>query len=175
MTTPLWSSQRKPAALACGPHKSAKEHRKFLAEEFVAMTHKGHWTLLPAKLLMDKPELRLSPLGVAPQRERRPQTMSDCSCFQVNGNTIELAPSMPCSLGGPCRGCCNKCRTRIHAACPCSCPKLTFQMVSTAQGCVQRKWHNWASCLPRIPESPHSLACHWCHQWDGRSHRRLSA
>ena len=56
MKTPPWSSQHKAAALAQGPHKKlVKEHRKFLAEEFVAVMHKGHWVLLPAGLLMEEP------------------------------------------------------------------------------------------------------------------------
>ena len=89
MAAAPWSMERKKGALVRGPHKSAKEHRAFLREECASMIKKGHWVLLPAKPVMTEPELRLSPLGVVPQRERRPRTISDCSYFGVNDDTEE--------------------------------------------------------------------------------------
>jgi len=62
-----WSRGRKKAALARGAHKSAKQHIDFLREEHMGMMQKGHWTTLPARMLADELELRLSPLGVVPQ------------------------------------------------------------------------------------------------------------
>ena len=56
------------------------------------MIQKGHWVLLPAHLLIDHPDLRLSPLGVIPQRDRRPRTISDYSYFGLNQETLQLAP-----------------------------------------------------------------------------------
>ena len=56
------------------------------------MIQKGHWVLLPAHLLLDEEELRLSPLGVVPQRDRRPRTISDYSYFLVNTDTSDAAP-----------------------------------------------------------------------------------
>ena len=92
LKTEPWSLARKSAALARGPHKSAKEHIEFLREEYASMMKKGHWTLLPAQLLMHQPDLRLSPLGVVPQVGRRPRTISDYSYFGVNEDTVPLAP-----------------------------------------------------------------------------------
>lgn len=69
LTTPPWNRNRITAALARGPHKSSKESIAFLREEFAGMMLKGHWTMLPARLVKDYLELRLSPLGVVPQRE----------------------------------------------------------------------------------------------------------
>jgi hypothetical protein len=40
---------------------------EFLCEDFVDMIHKGHWVLLPARLVLDDNNLQLSPLGVVPQ------------------------------------------------------------------------------------------------------------
>eukprot|EP00536_Pseudo-nitzschia_multiseries_P009638 jgi/Psemu1/23795/gm1.23795_g len=36
------------------------------------MMDKQQWTVLPASLIQDLPGLRLSPLGLVPQRGRRP-------------------------------------------------------------------------------------------------------
>ena len=94
-----WSKGKKEAALARGPHKSAKEHLHFLKEEYIDMIKKGHWVLLPAAELLDVPELRLSPLGVVPQRDRRPRTISDYSYFGVNDETVPLAPQEAMQFG----------------------------------------------------------------------------
>jgi hypothetical protein len=72
-----WSFAQKAAALTRGPHQSALQHIPFLRQEFVDMIRKGQWTLLPARLVINDLQLRLSPLGVVPQRDRRPRTISD--------------------------------------------------------------------------------------------------
>jgi hypothetical protein len=87
-----WTDDRKRAALRRGPHKSAKDHAQFLRQEFTDMIQKGHWTLLPASQVLHLRNLRLSPLGVVPQRDRRPRTISDYSFYQVNDDTSPLAP-----------------------------------------------------------------------------------
>jgi hypothetical protein len=56
------------------------------------MIRKGQWTLLPALLVLDDLQLRLSPLGVVPQRDRRPFTISDYSFFGINHETLALSP-----------------------------------------------------------------------------------
>jgi hypothetical protein len=72
-----WSFAQKAAALTRGPHQSALLHIPFLRQEFVDMIRKGQGTLLPAQLVLNDLQLRLSPLGVDPQRDRRPRTISD--------------------------------------------------------------------------------------------------
>jgi hypothetical protein len=57
------------------------------------MIRKGQWTLLPARLVLNEVQLRLSPLGVVPQRDRRPRTISDYSFFGVNHETLALSPA----------------------------------------------------------------------------------
>jgi hypothetical protein len=84
-----WSLQQKLAALERGSHQSAKQHVDFLCGEFVDMIKKGQWILLPANLVLNNGNLRLSPLGVVPQRERRPPTICDYSFFLVNNDTIK--------------------------------------------------------------------------------------
>jgi hypothetical protein len=88
-----WSFNKKAAALLRGPHQSAKQHVPFLRQEFVDMIRKGQWTLFPARLVLNKLQLRLIPLGVLPQRDRRPRTISRYSFFGVNHETVALSPS----------------------------------------------------------------------------------
>jgi hypothetical protein len=99
MKTEPWSRQRKDKALKRGSHQSAMLHTDFLCDEFVDMIHKGQWVLLPARLVMDENILRLSPLGVVPQRDCRPRTICDYSFFFVNLDTIPLAPPESMQFG----------------------------------------------------------------------------
>ena len=97
--TKPWNTGRLQGALARGSHKSASEHIPFLRGEYCDMIKKGHWVLLPADMLMDHPELRLSPLGVVPQLDRRPRTIADYSYFGVNDDTVPLAPPEAMQFG----------------------------------------------------------------------------
>jgi hypothetical protein len=56
------------------------------------MIHKGQWILLPASLVLNDPNIRLSLLGVVPQRDRRPRTTSNYTFFFVNADTVAVAP-----------------------------------------------------------------------------------
>jgi hypothetical protein len=99
MKTPPWNLEKKRQALKRGSHQSAKQHSGFLCEDFVDLMWKGQWVLLPADLVLHEPNLRLSPLGVVPQRDRRPRTICDYSFFLVNLDTIPLAPSGAMQFG----------------------------------------------------------------------------
>jgi hypothetical protein len=79
--------------LTRGPHQSASKHIPFLRQEFVDMIHKGQWTVLLARLVLHEPQLRLSPLCVVPQRDRRPRTISDSTFFGLNHETVPVSPS----------------------------------------------------------------------------------
>ena len=94
-----WSRGQKTAALERGSHKSARQHREFLRGKYTDMVKKYHWVLLPARLVKDHPELRLSPLGVVPKHERRPRKISDYSYFGVNDDTKPLAPQEAMQFG----------------------------------------------------------------------------
>jgi hypothetical protein len=94
-----WSLLQKLQALKRGTHASAINHINFLTDEFVNMTEKGHWVVLPVRLVFDKANLRISPLGVVPQRDSRPRTISDYSFFLVNEDTVDLAPAESMQFG----------------------------------------------------------------------------
>jgi hypothetical protein len=99
MKTPPWNLEQKQQALKRGSHQSAKQHSGFLWEEFVDIMRKNQWVILPADLVLHEPNLRLSPLGVVPQRDRRPRTICDYSFFLVTLETIPLAPSEAMQFG----------------------------------------------------------------------------
>jgi hypothetical protein len=94
-----WPLAKKIQALNRGPHASEINHVEFIRDEFVNMTDKGQWVVLPASLVLNQTNLRLIPLGVVPQRDRRPRTISDYSFFMVNEDTVDLAPAKSMQFG----------------------------------------------------------------------------
>jgi hypothetical protein len=94
-----WSKVQKLDTLKQVSHKSSCQHMEFLCEEFVDMVNKGNWVLLPTHLVIDDEHLRLSPLGVMPQRDHRPRTIYDSSFFLVNLDKLPLAASESMQFG----------------------------------------------------------------------------
>ena len=99
MTSPVWTPNRIIAARKRGPHQSAKGDVQFLREEYADMVEKQQWVVLPAEMVKGLPGLRLSPLGLVPQRGRRPRTISDYSYFGVNEDTALMAPKEAMQFG----------------------------------------------------------------------------
>ena len=97
--SPPWTPSLKQARFTRGPHKSAHDHAEFLASEFLDFCRKGYWMLLPYELVHNIPELRISPIGVVPQRERRPRVIVDYSFYEVNRDTVKLAPQESMQFG----------------------------------------------------------------------------
>jgi hypothetical protein len=94
-----WSQQRKNDAIKRGAHLSAKQHTDFLRQEFVFMINKGQWTVLSARLVSHMRKLRVSLIGVAPQRDRRPRAIVDYSFCDVNEDTAPWAPTESMQFG----------------------------------------------------------------------------
>lgn len=88
---PPWDSKCIYAAAMHGPHKSAYEYQDFLHNEMVDMILCCQWIVLPYHAIKDLPGLRLSPIGVIPQRDRHPRTIVDYTFYGVNANTCQLA------------------------------------------------------------------------------------
>jgi hypothetical protein len=102
MSTAPWSDEKITATLARGPHKSAFDYAAFLGEELGEFVLKGQWIVLPYSVICKLPrrlqrQLRVSPMGVVPQREHRPRVIVDYSFFGVNNETVRLAPREPCN------------------------------------------------------------------------------
>jgi hypothetical protein len=97
--TPNWTLAQKEAALERGAHQSAKAHITFLRGEFADMIRKKQWILLAAALVMMQEELRLSPLGVIPQRDKRPRSIIDYTFYRINEDTVVMAPPEAMQFG----------------------------------------------------------------------------
>jgi hypothetical protein len=103
LRTAPWSAERQHQTMARGPHKSAHEFVEFLCDEMAEFVKCGQWVVLPfCQLMADKQlrlQLRVSPLGVVPQHNRRPQIIVDYSFFDVNDETVRLAPGEAMQFG----------------------------------------------------------------------------
>ena len=99
VTTPPWTLPERDAAMTRGPHKSAHEHVAFLREELADMVDRATWVVLPYHLLRHIPNLRISPMGVVPQNDRRPRPIVDYSFSGVNQDTRLLAPREAMQFG----------------------------------------------------------------------------
>jgi hypothetical protein len=86
-----------------GPHGSAHKYVEFLREELLDFVKKGFWTILPYRLLKKHRKLlsslRISPMGVVPQRDRRPRIIVDYSAYGLNAETVKLAPREAMQFG----------------------------------------------------------------------------
>ena len=100
MASQPWSLATRDAAVQRGPHKSAHDHREFVVfEEILDFCAQGYWAVLPCSHVRDWPGLRVSPLGVVPQRDRRPRLIVDYSFSNVNADTVPLAPNEAMQFG----------------------------------------------------------------------------
>jgi hypothetical protein len=63
------------------------------------MIEKGQWLVLPYHLAKTLPNLRISPIGVVPQRDQRPRTIVDYSFSGINQETCPLAPAEAMQFG----------------------------------------------------------------------------
>jgi hypothetical protein len=89
------SISRNDAAMARGPHKSAYEFQEFLREEMLDFVCKAFWMVLPYDRVKEieglVKRLRISPLGVVPQHDRRPHIIVDYSFWGLNDETLKLS------------------------------------------------------------------------------------
>jgi hypothetical protein len=90
VTTQAWSPARIQQALSRGAHRSCRDYTEFLSQEFVEMIQKNQWTILPFSVVKQFKDMRLSPPGVVPQRDRRPRWIVDYSFYGVNEETLPL-------------------------------------------------------------------------------------
>lgn len=94
-----WSPERIADAATRGPHQSTEAHVAFVREEMADFDDKSFWTVLPLEAVRHLPNLRLSPLGCVPQRDRRPRLINDLTFYGINNQTIRMAPSEAMQFG----------------------------------------------------------------------------
>jgi hypothetical protein len=99
VSTAPWTRQQRDDALRRGPHKSSQSEREFVSAEMVDFCRQGYWMVLPYSTVAAWPMLRISPLGVVPQRDRRPRLIVDYSFSQLNADTLRLAPAEAMQFG----------------------------------------------------------------------------
>ena len=87
------------AHIARGPHASARAYEGFLEKEMLEMITKGFWFVLPLADALTVPGLHVSPIGVVPQRARRPRAIVDYTFFGINAATTKLAPPEAMQFG----------------------------------------------------------------------------
>jgi hypothetical protein len=96
LATQPWDDNRQDATILRGVHKLALDHLEFLPEELLDFVQKGFWMILPVTLLKKYPQiyknLQVSPMGVVPQRARRPCIIVDYTFFGLNNETVKMAP-----------------------------------------------------------------------------------
>jgi hypothetical protein len=64
--------------------------------DYVSM---GYWTVLPYSSVRHLAQLRLAPVGVVPQRERRPRPIMDYSYYDTNKGFLPIAPNHAMQFG----------------------------------------------------------------------------
>ena len=87
-----WTPEEVDAAARRGCHQSANTYRDFLYGELADMMDQGQWLVLPLKLAKTLPNLRISPIGVVPQHERRPRTIVDYSFPKEKNLNLSTVP-----------------------------------------------------------------------------------
>ena len=99
LKTSLYSIEASDEAIQYGAHSSAEDHKQFLRDELADMVEAGHWLVLPYSSVRHATDLRISPLGVVPQRDRRPRPIVDYTFSGVNEATVKLAPPESMQFG----------------------------------------------------------------------------
>ena len=94
-----WALDRVRRAAERGSHRSAKDEVEFVCLEMLEFCEQGFWTVLPLEAALQLPHLRLSPLGVVPQRNRRSRLIVDYTYSGVNDETARLAPPEAMQFG----------------------------------------------------------------------------
>ena len=122
------------------------------------MVDRATWVVLPYHHLRHLPNLRVSPMGVVPQHERRPRPIVDYSFSHVNRDTARLAPVDAMQFG--------RALERIITQVVHSNPRfgpVRFLKIDIADG-FYRVWlqvedvPTLAVTIPSLPHEPHLLA-----------------
>ena len=92
VSSPPPTLAEKDEAIRRGCHGSAREYAEFLRTEILDFVRKGFFIVLPYSSVRHMRRLRLAPMGVVPQRNRRPRAIVDYSWHGLNDSTVPLAP-----------------------------------------------------------------------------------
>ena len=107
-STPPWTPQQRESAIQRDPHQSFMAERDFVYAEMAEFCNQGYWLVLPYSAVQHLPNLRILPLGVVPQRNRRPRLIVDFTFSGVNQDTVPLAPREAMQFGRALQRVCRK-------------------------------------------------------------------
>ena len=99
VATPPWTAGQTAEAVHRGPHQASHGDREFVAEEMLDFSQQGYWVIVPYDVARTWPNLRISPLGVVPQRNRRPRLIVDYTFSGLNAETLQWAPREAMQFG----------------------------------------------------------------------------
>ena len=100
MSDPEWTPVQRQEKFYLGAHATAEMNRAFVREEMAEFMECGFWTVLPWAVAKDLQNLRISPLGVKEERDRKPRLICDHTFFGVNANTVTRTPREAMQFGG---------------------------------------------------------------------------
>jgi hypothetical protein len=96
-----WDSDKLYECAERGPHPSATKHRDFLRDECADFIEAGFWVVLPLELVLALgKDVRLSPMAVKEEHNRRPRVLVDHTYFGVNEHTVRELPPEVMQFGG---------------------------------------------------------------------------
>jgi len=95
-----WTQKQLLTIYRRGAHSSAlHQFKDFLFEDMLDMIKKKYWVVLPFHTVRYLPGLKLAPVGVVPQRTRRPRPIMDYTFTGVNQMSAPLAPMPALQFG----------------------------------------------------------------------------
>ena len=170
-TTKPWSRTEISVALARGSHQSAFSHLEFLRDEMADMIDQGYWTILPYSTVLNLSHLRLSPLGIVPQRDRRPRIIVDYTFWGINEDTVSLAPSEAMQFGRALQRVLHKIRRANRRFGPTYMIKVDiadgFYRLFVSAPTVA----TLGVVFPHHPDEDPLLPSPWCYPWGGSAAR----
>ena len=99
LLTRSWTAAQFDEAVNWGAHQSAHGERELVCQEIMEFGEQGYWIVVPYSEARTWQNLRISPLGVVPQRDRRPHLIVDYSFSNLNNKIIALASCKAMQFG----------------------------------------------------------------------------
>ena len=96
---PIWSQEQCDSVAHSMGYQSTINYLGFAEHEMVDMVQKGYFCILPYSAIRHYDDLRLSHIGVVPQKDCRPRTICDYRASGVNAATVPLTPKEAMQFG----------------------------------------------------------------------------
>ena len=94
-----WTADKLEEAAEYGSHKSCDRDLAFVAKEMMDFANKGFFVVMKYDDAKHLPNLRLAPMGLVPQRDRRDRIVVDYSYWGTNDASLPTAPQESMQFG----------------------------------------------------------------------------